>query len=280
MTIDNFIPTIWHGALLKNLDDLHVYKNACNREYEGDIKAYGDTVKINSIGDVTIKSYTKNSTIDAPEILDDSQQILVIDQQKYFNFAIDDIDERQQNVDAMDAAMERAAWGLAEVVDNYIAASLAANAANVLSAVTVGTGAADDDAYEVLVDLGVALDENNVPDGSRWIFVPPWYHGLLLKDPRFVSFGTDRNRANLRGDPIGEAAGFTIYRTNNAPDSSSAKVLLAGYKGAVTFAEQINKVEAFRPQNQFADAMKGLHLYGMKVTRPYALAKVNATRAS
>jgi hypothetical protein len=41
---------------------------------------------------------------------------------------------------------------------------------------------------------------------------------------------------------------------------------------ATTFAEQISKVEAYRPESAFSDAIKGLHLYGAKVVRGEALA--------
>ena len=37
---------------------------------------------------------------------------------------------------------------------------------------------------------------------------------------------------------------------------------------AVAFAEQINKVEPYRPQDAFEDALKGLYLFGGLVTRP------------
>ncbi|MCH8236816.1 MAG: P22 coat protein - protein 5 domain protein, partial [Proteobacteria bacterium] len=55
--------------------------------------------------------------------------------------------------------------------------------------------------------------------------------------------------------------------------------VIAGFNGAATFVEQINSVEAYRPHEAFSDAMKGLHLYGYKVTRPTALASVVATSA-
>lgn len=48
-------------------------------------------------------------------------------------------------------------------------------------------------------------------------------------------------------------------------------VAIAGSSIATSYAEQINKVEAFRPEKRFADALKGLHLYGAKVVRPSAL---------
>ena len=93
MTINNFSPTAWAGSVLKNLNDAHVYATCCNRDYEGDIKSFGDTVKINSLGRVTVSDYTKNSTISAPETLIGAGQTLTIDTAKYFNFEIDDIDK-------------------------------------------------------------------------------------------------------------------------------------------------------------------------------------------
>ena len=53
--------------------------------------------------------------------------------------------------------------------------------------------------------------------------------------------------------------------------SGGGQVAVAGVSMATTYAEQISKVEAFRPQKRFADALKGLHLYGCKVVRPELL---------
>lgn len=110
MAFDNFIPEIWSARLLAHLDKVHVYANLMNRDYEGEIKAYGDTVHINQISDITINDYTGEDFADAPEELDGTQQVLVIDQAKYFNFQIKDIDNAQSNPKLMDAAMLRAAY--------------------------------------------------------------------------------------------------------------------------------------------------------------------------
>jgi hypothetical protein len=39
-------------------------------------------------------------------------------------------------------------------------------------------------------------------------------------------------------------------------------------KRAIAFAEQISDIEAFRPEKRFADAVKGLHLYGAQAIYP------------
>ena len=283
MTIDNFTPSLWAGRAQANLNDAHVYANTMNRDYEGDFKAMGDRVHIQSIGRPTIRAFTKNAAISAPETLQDSDQILIIDQGQYFNFEVDNVDAVQNKIPVMDAAMREAAWGLADTVDDAIAALLVAGVASgskLTALTTVGGGVADDDAYEALVDLDVQLTEQNVPrDGSRFVIVPSWFEGELRKDVRFTSFGTKENREQLRGKPVGDASGFNVWQSNNVPVSSSAYTLLAGYKGAATFAEQISKVKAFEPQDRFANAIKGLHIYGATVTRPYALASVVVTQA-
>ena len=283
MTINNYTPNLWAGRALANLNDSHNYANALNRDYEGEFRQMGDRLRIQSIGRVTIRSYTKNSTITAPETLQDSEQILIIDQADYFNFAVDDVDKVQNKISVMDSAMKDAAWGLADDVDDFLGALLVAGVASTskLTALsTVGSGVNDDDAYEALVDLDVQLTEQNVPESERFVVVPPWFEGELRKDNRFVSFGTSANVAQLRGKAVGTASGFSVWVSNNVPVTSSAYTLVAGYKGAATYAEQIVKTVAYQPPDRFADAIKGLHIYGATVTRPYALASVVVTQAT
>lgn len=179
----------------------------------------------------------------------------------------------------MGAAMGEASWGLAETVDDFLATTMnaAVATANTLTSVTVGTGAGESDAYGLLIQMRVALNKLNVPKNDRWVIVPQYFEGMLLLDQRVTGYGTPANRANYRGDPLGTAAGFTIYTSNNTP---SGNTVLAGYRGAVTFAEQIVKTEAYRPQKRFSDAVKGLHVYGAKVTRPDGLAKVVVTEGT
>lgn len=284
MALNNFIPQVWSARLLERLYKAHVYGSAlvANTDYEGEIRQAGDTVKINSIGDVTIKSYTRNSDIDSPEELSDAQQMLLIDQQKYFNFAIDDVDRAQTKPDVMDAAMRSAGDGLIDAADRFIAAKYTeVPSANLIgsdgSPTSISTAAA---AYEYLVDLGVLLSESSVPKTDRFVVVPPWFYGRLQKDDRFVKAGTATTDAVLRNGVIGQAAGFTVMESNNVPETSGTKYkIIAGHKMALSFAEQIVKLEAFRPERRFSDAMKGLHVYGAKLVRPYAWAVLTANKS-
>ena len=97
MAITHFIPEVWSATLLSVLERSLVYAGApcVNRNYEGDIAAYGDTVHIVSIADPTIVDYAKDTDLTV-EVLTDSDQQLVIDQAKAFAFEIDDIAERER----------------------------------------------------------------------------------------------------------------------------------------------------------------------------------------
>lgn len=282
MSLNNFIPTIWSARLLMNLHKSLVYGQlgVINRDYEGEIQAAGDTVRITSIGPVTVGDYTKNTDMTPAQVLSDAQTTLRVDQQKFFNFQIDDIDAAQQQPKVMNGAMMEAAYALANVADQYVAAHYTdVPAANQIGSTVAPITLSATSAYEYLVDLSVRLDENSVPPDGRWVIVPPFYEGAMLKDNRFVAgYSPLQDQARLNA-VVGTASGFLVLKSNNVPTESgsagSVYKVLAGSNIAWTFADQISKVEAYRPQLRFADAVKGLHVYGMKTTRPTAVASLS-----
>lgn len=273
-----FIPEIWSAMMLESLKKELVYAgpSVVNRDYEGDIANQGDTVRIRSISRPTIATYTKGSTTITPEQLTDAQRSLVIDQAKYFAFEVDDIDAAQTPGGELEAGLVEAVYGLRDVADQYVAALYTGAAtANQIGTVSVTTGAL---AYTQLRRLKVKLDEANVPQQGRYVVVPPWYHGLLLEEDKFVRVDASGTDTGLRNGLVGRALGFDVLMSNNAPlVTGDDYAVMAGYPKAIAFAEQINKVEAYRPESAFGDALKGLHVYGAKLVRPDAIATVVAS---
>ncbi len=275
MAVTNFIPTIWSARLNEGFKKALVYGNCVNTDYEGEIKGAGSTVKINSVGAVTIDNYDKSKGINKPQELDSSQSTLTIDQAKYFNFQVDDIDKAQANVDLLDAGIKEASYGLANVADQYIA--------NFYTEVKAGNTIGDDttpivptiaNAYDYLIDLGVILDENSVSEIGRFVVVPSWFYGLLLKDPRFT-----KEIDIMRTGFVGNIDNMAVYKSNNVPNTSGEKYkIIAGQKSAISFAGQVDSVEAYRPESQFSDAVKGLQVYGAKCIKPEGIAVLTANR--
>ena len=116
----------------------------------------------------------------------------------------------------------------------------------------------------------------NVPDEGRWLVVSPDFYALLLQDSRFIE-GTEAGHNTLLNGVVGQVRGFTVVKSNNVPRKSASpdtQSILAGTNAAVTFAQQVSKVEAMRMQTDFADMVRGLDLYGAKVIRPECLTKI------
>ena len=271
MAITTFIPELWNARLLHSLDKAHVAAHLVNRDYEGEVKKMGDTVHINTIGPVTISTYTKDTDISAPETLTTTEQTLTLSEAKYFNFMIDDVDTAQAAGTVMEKAMERSAYALNDIADTYILGLLAENAGTVIGEDSPVTLTAEN-IYENIVALRLALDKNNVPTYQRSIVMPPEAYALLLQDARFTQAGGEVAENVLKNGFVGKIAGFEIFESNNCVNDEGVWSITASVPSACTFVEQILETEAYRPESRFADAVKGLHVYGAKVTNPESVA--------
>lgn len=279
MAVTTFIPELWSARLLDALEKTHVAINLVNRDYEGEIRKQGDTVHINAIGSVTVSDYTRNADITSPEALTTTDVSLEISQAKYFNFQIDDVDAAQAAGDLMDKAMRKSAYALKDKADSYILGVLAngADAANIIGS-TTAVALTKDNIYENIVKLRLALDKQNVPTEGRTIVIPPEAYALLLQDSRFITGGAMGEDA-ARSGYIGKVAGFEIYESNNCVKTGNTYTITAQARTACTYAEQIIETGAYRPEKRFADAVKGLHVYGAKVTDSKQIAALKCTIA-
>lgn len=172
-------------------------------------------------------------------------------------------------------AMLRAGYGMRDAIDQYIA-SLYTDAA---SANLIGTTASpktpnnttgdSSNIYNLIVDCAVALTDSKCPTEGRWMVVPPWFYGRLLKEPLFVRANESGSDQALRNGIVGRAAGFTILQSHNVPNTSGAAYkVMFGVGDAITFAQQITEIYAYKPEKRFGDAVKGLNTYGAKVVYP------------
>nr|UVX80494.1 MAG: coat protein [Bacteriophage sp.] len=279
MATNHFIPQVWSAKILEALDKELVYAGLFNTDYEGEIAEAGDTVHIAQVGDVTIKDFKCDTDIAAPDDVNVDDLTLEIDQSKYFNISVCDVNEVQSKVSLLDTATQRAGYGFADVCDQFLGSLLAAS-----GTVKAGLGTKDapiavtaDNAYETLVKMKTALDKANLPKQERKVVVPPEFEGFMLLDPRFVAVPADESQKRLTEGTVYRAAGFEIRTSNNVPsEAGTGSTTVFSVVGSSpiqgTFAQQILKTEAYRPEKRFADAVKGLHVYGAKVLRPQAVA--------
>lgn len=285
MSFGNFVPEIWSAALLQNLRDQLIFGGLCNRDYEGDVARAGDTVHITSFADPSTRSYSKNTDITFDQ-LSDTSKTLTIQQADYFAFTVDDIDRRQALGGFIEAATQGASYNLAADADTYLHGLMVdgVDPDNKLTSQTVG--AADGDAYDLLVSLRTKLTRSKTPASGRWVVVPPEMYAVLLKDDRFIRADASGSTAGLRNGQVGRAAGFDVIESNLITDAdldgsgtgtATAYSVVAGHDMATTYVEQIASLKAVDLEKQFGEGVKGLHLYDGLVVRPSLLAVAEVT---
>jgi hypothetical protein len=287
MSLEKFNPTIWSATLWKELEAKRYAIQNCNTDFEGEIRDVGDKVKINGIGPITIFDYTKNTNMSDPETLTDNERFLEITQAKAFNFQIDDIDKAQQKPKLIKDAMRMAAEALGQTSDSYIYGMYGASSNKIAldgsnntmfksanNNVVANEQITAATALAKLTAVRQKLTENNVPiDQDVALEMSPAVWAQIVQAQ--ISIKTNNDRVTDRGY-VGSFLGFDFYVSNNIQTKnetiggSQVPVFqcYARTRRAVSYAEQINNVEAYRPEKRFADAAKGLHLYGAKLIYP------------
>ena len=269
-----FIPQLWSQKLNQMLEKNCVMMQCVNRNWEGEIKNQGDTVKIITPAQVTVSTLTSDnieySTL-APTSTD-----LVIDQKKFFAFKIDDVSNVQANTDIMEAHLVNAKKAIEEVQDSY----LLGLHTDVTEENTVGSETSPvvlnkETIYEQFVNLALALKNSDaVYAGIRpWVVINPTIEAYLLQSPEFINAHNVADET-LREGAIGRIAGMDVLVSTNLTDVDNKYYVLAGTNDAITFASQLAKIESLRDKDSFSDLVRGLYLYGAKTIQPKSLAKM------
>ena len=259
MAYNNFKPTIWSKHIQHELAKYTIFEGGCNYQFSGDV-GKGKTVNILGVTAPTIGDYT-GADIGAPETQPGTIQTLLIDQAKFFNFIVDDVDEAQSIEGLMPALMEEATRKMAETRDKFIAKTIAENtdAFPVTQAITSKANA------KAAVDKALTkLWEEGAVNSKITIYLNPAAY-MYLAD-YMVEEKTDNDKLMATGN-IKKYMGADVKMSNNFHDDT----LFVMTDKAVAFKGCIESVEAYRPEGLFADAIKGLNTFGCKVVRPKEL---------
>ena len=267
-TITNFQQTIWSASILRSLDKITSLRNHCNFQYEKDSKNAKE-VKILSVNRPTIRTYVPGTAI-TREGATDSSQLLMLDQYRYFNFEVEDIVKAQSVPGLMEALTDEAGKGLALEGDKYVA--------EIVKADVEGDG-------EVATSASViALNNSNAMASVEDGFATLYANDCKVSDTFYLElapkvFTTYRQQLTelstnnpeiLKKGAVGKINNAYVCIENCLPeatDGGSVYNILRTDK-AIAFAEQIEKVEHYRPEDAFTDAVKGLYVFGAKIIRP------------
>lgn len=116
-SLASFTPIKFSLKLIETLYNETIYTLIANTKYEGEIKKSGDRVRVRTAGKINLSDYTKGMTLVAQD-LNPTDEDLIIDQQKYFKFVVDDIDEIQNDIDAISNYASNAKMDMSELLDS------------------------------------------------------------------------------------------------------------------------------------------------------------------
>lgn len=271
MSYSNFKQTVWSANILRDLEKHAVLYKDCCHDFDGEIKKAG-RVKILGVARPTIGDYT-GEDIGSPEELQDTSIYLDINKAKYFNFGIDDVDKAQSQKGLMASLRAEAAAGLTEVFESDIAKE-AMNAGKKSISTAVKT---EDDAKK-LVDKGlVYLRENGVPFSQKVVIeLSSWFYDLFANKVMEIK---TQNDMLVEEGILGQYKNAYIKMSNNLYNDGTDDYMMIRTNRAIAAGKQIDKVEPFRPEGRFEDAVKGLLVYGIKTVRPKELYTIKAHEA-
>lgn len=295
----NIIPTLWSRKLLERFYDAAVVPAITTTDYLGEIKNQGDSVIINQVPDITITPYKMGDTLTNQRPAQTTLE-LFIDQGNYWSFIMDDVADAQAMFNMTGPWADNASEKMKIAVDTEVlafmrtrpdAANKGATAGRISQSINLGTTGApialtNLNILNLIIDLGLTLDEQNIPETGRKLVMPMWAAALLKKSDLRNASITGDTVSVLRNGLLGTIDRFEIYGSNLlptvvdsvGPPAVNATYIYALHPMSTTFATQLVKSETIRSELTFGTIMRGLQVYGRGVPLPKALAAAYITK--
>jgi len=286
-----YIPLIFAGKTLEKFYTKTIATQISVTDYFGEIKNVGDRVIIRTVPNITIRDYQKGAQIQL-EYPESPAVELSINRAKYYNFAIDDIDIKQMDMNWMSKFSDDAAQQLKIVYDTEFLQTIytqadadnqGANAGKISHNLNLGTtgspvniGSTGNSAIDVIVRCWQVLDEQDVPEDDRFMVVPPAIMAKFLTSELRMAHEMGDGKSVVRTMDVGSVANFKFYVSNLLAKDANGYHCIFGSRKALVYIMQLTKNELYRPQQTFANAMKGLAVYDFAVLYPKLLGHLYA----
>lgn len=293
-----FIPELFSSKTQVKYYENCVALDFCNTDWEGEIKAQGDRVQIRTIPTTTISDYSAGQSLKVQQATS-TPIVFYVDKGKSFTLGFDDVIKFQSDLNMLDIQTADAGKKMAEAIDADIlqntyssadADNYGSTAGLISNSFDLGSAGApltfsESNATKTITTCGVVLNEQNVPSDNRWLVLPAWGIGVLQNsDLKNASLTGESKSPLLTGKIADNIAGFKVYWSNQLATATDASGVTAwycpfGHRDAISFASQITETETLRNNDTFGDIVRGLQVYGYKVTKSEALGYLYITLA-
>jgi hypothetical protein len=289
----SYIPNLFAAKLLIEFYKASVMASVTTTEYEEPIKKFGDKLTIRSLPAIVSKDYVKGQNLDI-QTPEGGKVDLLIDKGKYWAIAINALDRKQSDLDYVGKWATHAATTQKVVIDGDVLQNVYADA----DAQNRGSNAGEDqnidlgatgawvqlqktDIIDKIIDCGVILDQQNVPDEGRYIVLPSWAIGLLKTSDIKNANEMGDAKSPLRNGRVGMIDRFEVFMSNNLLTSDDGGVAVSnclfGHKACIAFASQMMETESLKNPNDFGDIIRSLQAYGYKTIKPEGVGTLYAS---
>lgn len=289
-----YIPNIFAAKLLIEFYIASVMASVTTTEYEHEVKDFGDKLTIRSLPEITSKPYVKGQALDT-ETPEGGKVDLLIDKGFYWSIGVNDLDKKQSDLDFVGKWATHAAIKQKIAIDSDVMKNVFADADPQNAGGTAGedglinlgeTGApfltTDANIIKKIIDAGVILDQQNVPDDGRYMVLPSWAIGLLKTSDIKNANEMGDAKSPLRNGRVGMVDRFEIFMSNNllTTDDGGTPVSnsLFGHKSCIAFASQMMNTETLKNPKDFGDIIRSLQAYGFKVIKPEGVGHLYISR--
>jgi len=263
------------SVLQTELYETYVGAFIANTKFEGEFVG-NDTVHFPRFTKLTVSDLaTSYSNITAQDVTL-TDETFTLDNRKAAAYQISDEDYIEMKVDPDSELITSLRDAFAkeydtEIFKEYANASYDVDDGNMETATNGGTGNAiivsKDNVFDLFTAVVETMDENNMPDGNRWIVVSPAERRLLVKSPNLVRSTVMGDRI-VTGGVVGEVEGLTIYYSNNLQTVTNTKHVLAGQGRPICFAANIRPSITFVTSDtqalNFVNTVKAQTKFGVK----------------
>lgn len=258
----NFDKEFYSAKMLTSIESKQILLPSATYEFEGEVKG-GARLKILGLGDPTVTAYVDDTGLSAAEKVGDTSVFLDIDQFNSVHYYVTDIEQAQGSSKVLNTLNSKSEYKLSKARDTKIGVIGGTYGTPVTKTVAVTTAAlakaAVDAAFEELWGNDVTLE---MPVEA---FVTPWFYNLFKE--YLISVSTD-NPNMIKTGSVGYYNNALFRMTNSIYNDGTYDDLLIKTPGSIAFAGEITKLEAYRSHTYFADVVRGLDVFGVKMVRP------------
>jgi hypothetical protein len=290
-----YIPQLYAASTLVKYYAKSVVPAITNTKYEGEIKDQGDKVIIRTRPNITIRDYKKGQKLEK-ETPQSEPVTLSIDKAKYYDFVVDDVDDKQADIVLGSEFTDDGSEQMRIAVDTDVLGAIYADADTYNQGATAGrisqsfnlgaSGApvvvTKQNVVEILTIIGCVMDEYNVPEEGRNIVLPAWFRYLVMNSDLKNASITGDGTSIVRNGRVGQVDRLTLFMSNllsvGTDGVNRVTHIIASQQDAITYAAQLVKNETLRASDTFGREYRGLQVYGYKAVKPQGLVHLYAMK--